>query len=347
MKILCAILLIAAGAVPGSISGTVVGAHNCYEEEGKYADRPDRALSAGFPLAIEEDLVWYTDPSTHRSRSLIAHGRGPWITGREPGLHEYFFERLRPIVEKELASPHPDRWPLITLFLDIKTNEPEHLQSIFETVSEYRSWLATSMKSGSDAIAPLTPGPIQIFALSNVLSPVYGAQPEAESTIQQAAIQRRIFYDSLQPGERLLVFGATASNFDASIAPSGLLAKIPADKLLSNRANNYQRFWISSWDPVEEGGQTKAGAWNAQREKRLRELTDRAHSLGLKVIFYCLDGTAASLAALNGWSAAYNFGALSLVAPRWKACQRSSVDFVITDQYEDLARALSFGATSR
>ena len=80
----------------------VPDAHNCYPYEGKWADRIDRALKAGFPVSIEQDLAWYVDPATGEGRVVVSHT--PKTTGSEPTLRNYFFERVRPIVEKALAE---------------------------------------------------------------------------------------------------------------------------------------------------------------------------------------------------------------------------------------------------
>jgi len=69
---------------------TLVDAHNCYPYFEWWTDRIDRALSAGVPLAIEQDPLWYTDRRTGRSWSVVAHG--PPVSGHEPTLEQYFFE---------------------------------------------------------------------------------------------------------------------------------------------------------------------------------------------------------------------------------------------------------------
>src|SRR6266478_7330734 len=79
-------------------SRSVMDAHNCYPYFEWWSDRIDRALSAGTPLAIEQDLYWYTDSRTGRSWSVVAHGAP--MSGQEPTMQRYFFERVRPIVEK-------------------------------------------------------------------------------------------------------------------------------------------------------------------------------------------------------------------------------------------------------
>src|SRR5205807_6740407 len=76
----------------------LMDAHNCYPYFGWWSDRIDRALSAGAPLAIEQDLLWVTDPKTGAAHSLVAHGAP--FTGKEPSMREYFFERVRPIIEQ-------------------------------------------------------------------------------------------------------------------------------------------------------------------------------------------------------------------------------------------------------
>ena len=41
----------------------LLDAHNCYPYDGRFANRLDRALATGIPLAIEQDLAWYRDPA--------------------------------------------------------------------------------------------------------------------------------------------------------------------------------------------------------------------------------------------------------------------------------------------
>ena len=103
---------------------TLLDAHNCYPYHGQWSDRIDRALAQELPLAIEQDLRWYVDPSTGEGHSVVAHN--PPVTGDEPTLRDYFFERIRPIIEDELSQGDPARWPVITLNLDFKTEEDEH-----------------------------------------------------------------------------------------------------------------------------------------------------------------------------------------------------------------------------
>ena len=77
----------------------LLDAHNAYPYQGQWADRIDRALATGTPLAIEQDLVWH--PSAH---SIVSHGEP--FTGQEPTLRD-FFERIRPIVDGRVERPFP------------------------------------------------------------------------------------------------------------------------------------------------------------------------------------------------------------------------------------------------
>ena len=124
MAALCA-LHAGAQQEPQPGSRTLMDAHNCYPYWEWWSDRIDRALSAGTPLAIEQDLGWYTDPKTGKSWSVVTHGDP--ISGHEPIMEHYFFDRVRPIVEQALKDGNHGNWPLITLNLDFKDNKPVHL----------------------------------------------------------------------------------------------------------------------------------------------------------------------------------------------------------------------------
>ena len=104
-------------AVPKPGSRVLLDAHNCYPYYGLWADRIDRALATGTPLAIEQDLVWFTDPKTKKTFSIVAHGKP--FSGKEPTMRKYFFERIRSVVEKAIAEKDPTHWPLFTLNLDL------------------------------------------------------------------------------------------------------------------------------------------------------------------------------------------------------------------------------------
>jgi len=290
----------------------VLDAHNCYPYYEWWFDRIDRALSAGTPLAIEQDLLWAKNPKTGAMTSVVSHGAP--ATGSEPGMREYFFERIRPIVEKALRDGNHGDWPLITLNLDLKSEEPEHLEAIWQLLSQYQDWLTTAQRTASiEHMEPMNVRPVLVLT--------------GESDAQEA-----VFYRRVSVGERLLVFGAVRTNTkDPSAAPE-VLAPSPAD--------NYHRWWNNSWHVVEPEGQPKAGDWTKEKGARLAKLVQYAHAHNLWIRFYTLDGATKAELSCNGWFSSYNFGSREAVRKRWEAAAKAGVDYVATDQYEDLGKLL-------
>jgi hypothetical protein len=294
-------------AHPGARS--VMDAHNCYPYSEWWSSRIDRALSAGTPVAIEQDLGWYTDPKTGRSWSVVTHGDP--ITGREPVMEHYFFDKVRPIVERALRDGNHGNWPLITLNLDFKDNKPEHLADVRALLLKYRAWISEASK-GKDpnAIQPLLVRPILVLT----------GEPDA---------QQKVFYDQLGPDDPVLAFGAVHSEGkDYHAAP---------DVIDSERATNYRRWWNNPWRVVEPGGQQHAGAWTPEKMHRLQALVERAHANGLWIRFYTLDGATEDELSCHGWFHSYNFGNLAAAQERWRAAVEAGADYIASDQYELLA----------
>ena len=312
----CLTLWIALGATePGAArpgARVVMDAHNCYPYFGWWADRIDRALSAGTPLAIEQDLFWYVDPRTREGRSVVAHSAP--FTGHEPSMRDYFFERIRPVVEGALRNGDRQRWPLITLNLDVKSEEPEHLRAIWTLLTEYRDWLTSAERTPDITVAqPLDVRPVLVLT--------------GESNAQKA-----VFHDQVPVSSRLLVFGATRTNTaNPSAAPAVLAPDSP---------DNYHRWWNNAWRVIEPEGQPNAGDWSSQKQARLESLIKFAHQRGFWIRFYTLDGVSVADESCRGIFHSYNFGSLERVEKRWRAAEQAGSDYIATDQYEDLAREL-------
>ncbi len=295
----------------------VLDAHNCYPYDGKYTDRIDRALGTGFPVSIEQDIAWAKDPATGKGRPVVTHT--PNTTGSEPALRDYFFERVRPIVEKALKDNNRASWPLIVLHFDFKSLDPLLLRSVWDLLGEYQDWITT---------APQTSDPYQ-------LAP-FDAKPLLVLT-EDADIQEQVFFRDIPKGARLRVFGSAHSTpitAGTREERAHLAATLPPEQLLTEKPTNYRRWWNNPWDEVEEGGQTKAGAWTPASAARLRALVDHAHGIGYWIRFYTLDGFAP--ADDKGWGASYNFGTRERAEARWKAALDAGVNLIATDQYEDL-----------
>ena len=310
---LCMTLQVQGGEVGLTlIPGTrvLMDAHNCYPYDGRWTDRIGRALNTGTPLAIEQDLLWYTDKHTGKSWSIVSHGGR--ASGKEPTMREYFLERIRPIMEEALRQGNHGDWPLVTLNLDFKSDEAEHHAAVWQLLKEYKEWICTAERAADiHSFTPITVKPLLVLT------------GEADS-------QERDFYESVPIGERLLVFGA--------VHVRGKKPMAPATVLVPDQATNYRRWWNNAWDAVEKGGQRKSGPWTEQDNLRLRQLVDHAHEKGLWIRFYTLDGAPDRDLREHGWDKDYNFGSTEKVLLRWKAALDAGVDFLATDQYEDVAQ---------
>ncbi|HLX43496.1 MAG TPA: hypothetical protein VKR43_08680 [Bryobacteraceae bacterium] len=289
----------------------ILDAHNCYPYEGKWADRIDRALKNGFPVAIEQDIAWA------KGQPVVTHTAK--TTGDEPTLRDHFFEHVRPIMEKALAENKRATWPLIVVHFDFKSLEPDLLRAVWDVLGEYEAWLTTAAQT-SDAhqLAPFEIKPLLVLT-------------------EDADAQEEIFFKAVPAGEKLRVFGS-AHTRGVEQAPreqrAHLLATLPPDQLLVDPPTNYRRWWNNSWFEVEEGGQTKAGDWTKADNARLRALVNHAHHLGYWIRFYTLDGFTADES--RGWDSGYNFGSRAAVELRWKAAMEAGVNLIATDQYEAL-----------
>ena len=299
----------------------VLDAHNCYPYKGDFRDRIDRALRTGFPVGIEQDLAWAIDPATGKGRPVVTHTAK--TTGSEPALRDYFFERVRPIVEKALADNDRARWPLIVLHFDFKSVQPELLHAVWDLLGEYQGWITTAAQTADPRqLAAFEPKPLLVLT-------------------EDADAQEEVFFKQVPVGGKLRLFGS-AHTKDIPSTPKTehdrLLATLPPEDLLPAPPTNYRRWWNNSWYAVEEGGQHKAGDWTAREDRRLRALVDHAHKLGYWIRFFTLDGF--DKGEDKGWGDTYNFGTHEAVMARWKAAIAAGVNLIASDQYEDLAKVM-------
>jgi hypothetical protein len=301
----------------------VLDAHNCYPYDGKFSDRIDRALKAGFPVSIEQDLAWYVDPASGKGRVVLDHAAA--ATAADPTLQEYFFEHIRPIIEKQLAGGDSSGWPMIILHFDFKDQQTPLLRSVWALLGQYESWITTAPK-GAD--------PHQLAALDR--KPILVLTEDSDA-------QEQVFFKELPVGARLRLFGSAHTQVPENQTREQRIhaaATLSPEQLLTEKPTNYRRWWNNSWYEVEEGGQPRAGAWTDADDKGLRALVDHAHRMGYWIRFYTLDGFAPAKGEENGWFADYNFGAMDAVVERWKASIKAGVDFIATDQYENLSELM-------
>jgi hypothetical protein len=76
------------------------------------------------------------------------------------------------------------------------------------------------------------------------------------------------------------------------------------------KATNYRCWCNNAWEFVEAAGQAHAGEWTEEKMSRLRAPVERAHTNGLWISFYTLDGAAKAELSCRGWFHGYNFGSI-------------------------------------
>jgi hypothetical protein len=235
-------------------------------------------------------------------------------------LRRYFFERVRPIVEKALAENNRAQWPLIVLHFDFKDNQAPLLHAVWNLLGEYQNWITTAQKgSNPHRLAPFDPKPLLVLT-------------------EDSDAQEQVFFNEVPVGGKLRLFGSAHTNIPEGIDQKQeihLAATLSPQQLLTERPTNYRRWWNNSWYEVEEGGQPHAGDWTVADASRLRALVNHAHQLGYWIRFYTLDGFPKGND--EGWFQGYNFGSLQAAQIRWKASLEAGVNFIASDQYEDLA----------
>ncbi len=321
--ILLSAAALAAQSAPRLFNGRpMMHAHNAYPEKGRWGDRIDRALATGAtPVVIEQDLALAGQGGS--ARSVVSHDDK--LTGSEPTLESYFFDRVRPLMERALTERREERWPLIVLHLDFKTNEPAHHRAVWALLQKHQRWLTTADR-GTDPnqVMPLKPGPLLALTES-------GENQEAD------------FFTTQPAGQPLLIFGSVpnAPVFrieDPEERARAIMAASP-DTLIASRATNYRRWVNFPWQVIERGGPRQAGDWNDADGARLAAIVNRAHAQGLGVRFFTLNGH--DPAAHPEWTASYNFGSFAAVRTRWQAAIAAGVDLIATDQYEELAALMN------
>jgi hypothetical protein len=298
-------------------------AHNCYPEKGLWGDRIDRALATrSVGLAIEQDIAWRVDPATGHGQSVVSHDIK--LTGAEPTLEAHFFDRVRPLMDRALADNRRETWPVLVLHLDFKSNEPEHHQAIWDLLGRYQMWLTTAERAADESrVTPFAVGPLLVLT-------------------ENGEGQADTFHGRVPVGERLRVFGTVPApafpSAQTSAERASAIFSAPPEVLIPGRATNYRRWTNFDWAAVEHGGQANAGAWDDADNRRLRAIVSRAHDMGLWVRFYTLNGHPPGKGL--GWTESYNFGSIDAMRARLKAAVAAGVEFIATDQYEELQELL-------
>lgn len=294
-------------------------AHNAYPDHGKYGDRLDRAISSGFPFVVEQDLAWMD------GKSILIHGAKAAGTD-DPTLESYFIPKIRPLMEKALKDGNKGNWPLVTLYLDIKNDPPEHLEAVNQMLDKYNDWLTTAVKTSDiSKQSPLDLKPMMVLVED-----------------KQNDIKQQFFYDKIPVGGKIRAFGsATKADGNPKKLPKAEAVKLMTDmdpeKLFPAKADNYHRWFGTDWAFIESCGKMH-GEWTAASEARLKKFVDHGHRMGYFVSLYSINGFTG--AENQGWTDEFNFGSKAEALTRWKAAIKAHADFIGTDQYEELAQVV-------
>jgi hypothetical protein len=307
---------------------TLMWAHNAYPDHGKYTERIDQAIASGHPFMVEEDLSWID------GKSLMIHGAKN-VGGDDPTLETYFFPKVKPIIEKALKEGNKGNWPIVTLYLDIKNDPPEHLAEIAKVLDKYNDWLTTAVKT--DDITKVSPPKIK---------PMLVLLEDKQNDINKTLM----FYDQVPVGGKIRAFGSVPKldpnpgrKLPKDVATDNQFLANPDDLILA-KADNFHRWIGIDWAFIEKGGEPKASDWTPESDKRLKEFVNYGHKMGYLVGVYCLDGFTAD--NNQGWDKDYNFSSHDAAVTRWKAARAAKADFISTDHYEELANMLAAPAKS-
>src|SRR5262245_49537140 len=86
----------------------LLDAHNAYPQNDRWCHRIDRARSTGLPVDSEQDLYWEKNRTSGRFEILVAHDTSE--LGHAPTLEAYFFDKIRPIMDRALEEHSRDTW---------------------------------------------------------------------------------------------------------------------------------------------------------------------------------------------------------------------------------------------
>jgi hypothetical protein len=233
---------------------------------------------------------------------IVGHDASP-----RPGVAYPRLEpSLVPALEAHWSTRRPDKAPTV-LTIDWKTGRPEAVRQFREFLDAHPDWFSSAPKA---ADSPLTVRRLTVcFSGSEAAKDAYDALIPPGGTY-------RAFRDR--------VFGAGAK-YEPEVA-----SYIPGP------STAYHRFLAFHWSAIERGGPDQAKEWSQDEANRLRALADLAHRRGFRVRIYCLNGHSGIPRA------GYRFSDDEAARIRWLAAASAGVDWIATDEYQDIAVALGY-----
>ena len=256
--------------------------------------------------------------------SVVSHDAKP--DGTEPTLEAHFFDRVRPLIETALRDNRKDTWPVMVLHLDFKTNEPAHHQAIWELLGKYESWLTTAERVADEQrVTPFTPGPLLVLTEAG--------QNQVDTLLHARSGRRQ---------------AAALRHRPAGDVPGGHHRRGARGRRrlgAAGRAHPDRRDQLPALDQLPLGGRRARRAEQGRSvDQRRRPAAARDRVAGPR------DGLVGAVLHPQrplrcrqgkGWTASYNFGSLAAVRERMAAARDAGVEFIASDQYEELgARAV-------
>jgi hypothetical protein len=232
---------------------------------------------------------------------IVAHDARPRPGVSYPELETY----LLPALEAHWRTPRPDGAPTV-LTVDWKTRDPDAVRRFRDILEAHSDWFSSAPKA---AESPLT-----VRRLTVCLTGEDAAKDAYDALIPEGGVYHA-FRDA--------VFGA------AGPSREDVAAYVPA------QASAYHRFLTVYWGHVERGGPPRAGDWTEADASRLAALVALAHRRGYRLRLYTLNGHSGRVGD------SYRFPDVAAARVRWRAAIHAGVDWVATDDYEEIAR---FGA---
>ncbi len=230
------------------------------------------------------------------------------IVGHDPSprprtIYPDFEAFLVPALESHWKNPRADGAPTI-LTLDWKTSRPEAVARLKTFLDAHPDWFSSAPKADK---SPLT---------RRRLTVCFTGSDEAKT-----------HYDAMIPN------GGTYRAFRDRVFGAGDYRDDPR-AYAPEPASAYFRFLTLHWANVEKSGPPRAGDWTGGEAERLQALVEHAHHQGYRIRFYCLDGR------LRVQSLPYCFPNLEAARVRWKAAAKAGVDWIASDDDNEIVRTL-------
>lgn len=211
---------------------------------------------------------------------------------------------LIPALEAHWRTPRADAAPTV-LTIDWKTEHPDAVARFHRFLEGHADWFSSAPRASD---SPLTRRRLTVcFTGSDRAKDLY---------------------------EALIPPGGTYRAFRDRVFGGGEFRKEVAE-YTPERATAYHRFLTFHWGNVERGGPPVAGAWTDEDRTRLSDLMSQVHRQGFRARFYCLNGHTGPAVS------PYRFRDDEAAAIRWRAAAQAGVDWVASDEYAGIVRALS------